>query len=58
MVWYRLGEAQSRQEKWAAAVPNLERAIWLNADFSGPFIVLGKCYFKTGNLGNAEGILA
>lgn len=57
MAWYRLGEAQSRQEKWAAAIPNLERAIWLNSDFSGPFIVLGKCYFKTGNFANAEGIL-
>jgi cytochrome c-type biogenesis protein CcmH/NrfG len=57
MAWYRLGEVLSRQERWSAAIPNLERAIWLNSDFSGPYIVLGKCYFKTANYSNAEGIL-
>jgi cytochrome c-type biogenesis protein CcmH/NrfG len=56
-AWYRLGEVHARKQEWTAAIPNLERAIWLNQDFSGPYIVLGKCYFKTQNFTNAEGIL-
>ena len=35
----------------------MQRAVWLNPDFSGPFILLGKCYFKKGDYTNAEGIL-
>ena len=50
MAWYRLGDAYSRQENWDLAIPNLQRAVWLNPDFSGPFILLGKCYFKAGQL--------
>ncbi len=57
MAWYRLGEVLTHQERWSAAIPNLERAIWLNSDFSGPYIVLGKCYVKTANYANAESIL-
>ena len=37
--------------------PISQRAVWLNPDFSGPFILLGKCYFKKGDYTNAEGIL-
>ncbi len=57
MAWYRLGDAYARQQQWAPAIANLERAVWLNQEFSGPLILLGKCYFKTGNLPNAEGVL-
>ncbi len=57
MAWYRLGDAYMRQELWERAIPDLQRAVWLNPDFSGPFILLGKCYFKTHNYSNAEGIL-
>jgi tetratricopeptide (TPR) repeat protein len=57
MAWYRLGDAYTRQGKWGTAIPDLQRAIWLNPDFSGPFILLGKCYFKQKNFTNAEGIL-
>jgi tetratricopeptide (TPR) repeat protein len=57
MAWYRLGEILARQEKWTIAISHLERAIWLNGDFSGSYMVLGKCYLKTANYGNAEGVL-
>ncbi len=57
MAWYRLGDVYTRQEKWELAIPNLQRAVWLNPDFSGPYILLGKCYYKTHNFENAEGIL-
>jgi tetratricopeptide (TPR) repeat protein len=52
-----LGEAYARQENWDAAVPCLQRSIWLNPFFSAPFIVLGKCYFKQKNYFNAEASL-
>jgi len=35
----------------------LQRAVWLNQEFSGPYILLGKCYSKMGRLADAEGIL-
>jgi len=57
MAWYRRGDVYTRQEKWDAAIPDLQRAIWLNPDFSGPFILLGRCYFKKADYPNAEGIL-
>jgi len=31
--------------------------IWLNPNFSGPYILLGKAYLKKGDLGNAEAML-
>ena len=51
MAWYRLGDAYSRQENWAAAIPELQRSIWL------PYILLGKCYLKQKNFFNAESML-
>ena len=39
------------------AIPHLQRAVWLNPTYSGPLILLGKCYFTTRNYSNAEGIL-
>lgn len=57
MAWYRLGDALARQQHWTAAIPDLQRAVWLNPDFSGPFVLLGRCYFETGDLANADGIL-
>jgi tetratricopeptide (TPR) repeat protein len=57
MAWYRLGDVYTRQEQWDLAIPNLQRAVWLNQNFSGPLILLGKCYFKTGDYSNAEKFL-
>jgi cytochrome c-type biogenesis protein CcmH/NrfG len=31
--------------------------VWPNADFSGPYILLGKAYLKKNELANAEGML-
>ena len=36
MAWYRRGDAYTRQDKWDAAVPDLQRAIWLKQTYSGP----------------------
>ena len=57
MAWYRRGDAYTRLEQWDVAVPDLQRAIWLNPDFSGPYILLGKCYLKQKNYANGEGVL-
>jgi len=38
-------------------VAPLERSIWLNPNYSGPFILLGKAYLKRKELANAEGVL-
>jgi cytochrome c-type biogenesis protein CcmH/NrfG len=35
----------------------LERSVWLNPNFSGPFILLGEGYLKRNELANAEGVL-
>jgi Flp pilus assembly protein TadD len=35
----------------------LERSVWLNPNYSGPFILLGKGYLKRKELPNAEGVL-
>ena len=57
MAYYRLGEGLSRQLKWDEAIPPLQKSIWLNPFFSGPYIVLGKVYLKKQDLGNAENLL-
>jgi len=35
----------------------LERSVWLNPNYSAPFILLGKGYLKRQELANAEGVL-
>ena len=57
MAYYTLGEAYSRQLKWDAAVGPLQKSIWLNPFFSGPYIVLGKVYLRKGEMANAESML-
>lgn len=57
MAFYRWGEALTRQLKWDDAIAPLQKSIWLNPFFSGPYIVLGKVYLKKGDLGNAENML-
>ena len=46
-----------RREQWLDAIPNLERSIWLNPAYSGPYILLGKGYFKQQDFSNAEKML-
>jgi superkiller protein 3 len=57
MAYHRLGDAESRRERWDAAIRNLQKSIWLNPHNSGPYIVLGKVYQNIGSLANAEGML-
>jgi tetratricopeptide (TPR) repeat protein len=57
MAWYRLGDAYVRLGHWDTAIANLQRAVWLNQNFSGSYILLGKCYFKKNEWPNAERFL-
>src|SRR5205807_10457654 len=49
LVYWRLGDAYTRLEKWDEAERALKQAIWLNQDFSGSFILLGKVELKKGD---------
>jgi len=57
MVYYKLGDAYTRREDWDLAIPQLELSVWLNPDYSGPYILLGKCYFKKQRLAESEAAL-
>ncbi len=39
------------------AISNLQRSVWLNKDFSAPYILLGKCYYKKSEWLKAERFL-
>ena len=47
----------SRQSKWDEAIGALQRSVWINPDFSGPYILLGRAYTKKGEPATAEGML-
>jgi tetratricopeptide (TPR) repeat protein len=57
MAFHLLGDAYSRQLKWDEAVAALQKSIWINPYFSGPYILLGKAYMKKGDMAAAEGML-
>ena len=57
MALLRLGDAYVRQMKWDDAIGALQRSIWINPSFSGPYILLGRAYMKKGEPGTAEGML-
>ena len=57
MALYRIGDIYSRQQKWTEAIAALQQSIWMNPYFSGPYILLGKAYSKTGQPGAAEDML-
>ena len=48
MAFYRLGDAYSRQRKWDEALDALQRSVWLNPYFSGPYVLMGKAYLGQG----------
>lgn len=49
MVYWRMGDAYTRVENWDEAERALKQAIWLNQDFSGSYILLGKVELKEGH---------
>lgn len=55
MAYYRIGDALSRKALWNHAMAPLEKAIWLNPDFSSPYVLFGKAYYRLGQLPFAEG---
>jgi tetratricopeptide (TPR) repeat protein len=57
MTLYRLGEAWARKSAWDRAIPALQRSLWINPFYSGPYIVLGRGYLAQGQLATAEGML-
>ena len=57
MAHYRLGEALSKKQNLDAAIASLQKAIWLNPDFSSPYILLGRIYYTKKQLEPAEGML-
>jgi len=57
MAFHLLGDAYSRQLKWEEAVAALQKSIWINPYFSGPYIVLGRAYLAKGQPSTAEGML-
>jgi tetratricopeptide (TPR) repeat protein len=57
MAWYQLGDVHVRQSKWEQAIPLLQRSLWLNPFYSGPYILLGRAYMKTNQPATAEGML-
>jgi Flp pilus assembly protein TadD len=57
MAWYQLGDVHVRQARWEQAIVMLQRSLWLNPFYSGPYILLGRAYMKTGQTATAEGML-
>jgi len=57
LVYWRLGDAYTRLEKWREAEQALKQAIWLNQNFTGPFILMGKVQMKKGSPDLAAGFL-
>ncbi len=56
-AYWRKGDAYTRVENWNEAERALKQAAWLNPDFSGPFILLGKVELKKGLPQVAAGFL-
>ena len=57
MALYQLGDAYARQSKWDEAIHALQKSIWLNPFYSGPYILLGRAYTKKNQPATAEGML-
>jgi tetratricopeptide (TPR) repeat protein len=57
MAYQQIGDAYVRQSRWDAAIAALQRSLWRNPFYSGPYILLGRAYMKKGQPGTAESML-
>ena len=57
LVYWRMADAYTRLENWNEAERSLKQAIWLNQNFTGPYILLGKVELKKGDARLATGFL-
>jgi tetratricopeptide (TPR) repeat protein len=57
LAYWRMGDAYTRIEEWNQAEDALKQAVWLNQDFTGPYILLGKVELKKGDPQLATGFL-
>ena len=57
LVYWRMGDGYTRLENWDEAERCLKQAIWLNQNFTGPYILLGKVELKKGDAQLATGFL-
>jgi len=57
LAYWRMGDAYARIENWNEAERALKQAIWLNQNFTGPYILMGKVQLRKGNPDLAVGFL-
>ena len=49
LAYWRMGDAYTRLEQWEEAERALKQAVWLDQNFTGPYILLGKVELKKGD---------
>ena len=49
LAYWRMGDAYTRLEKWDDAERALKQSVWLNQNFTGPYILLGKVELNKGD---------
>ena len=57
MALYQLGDAYLRGARTDEAMAALQKSLWLNPYYSGPYILLGRLYMKKEQPATAEGML-
>ena len=57
MAFYQLGDAYLRASRIDDAAAALQKSLWLNPYYSGPYILLGRLYMKKDQPATAEGML-
>jgi tetratricopeptide (TPR) repeat protein len=57
LAYWRTGDAYTSIEQWDPAEEPLKQAVWLNPDFTGPYILVGKVEMKKGDPALAAGFL-
>ena len=57
MALYQLGDAHLRASRLDDAIAALQKSMWINPFYSGPYLLLGRAYMKKGQPATAEGML-